>query len=260
MEQGDFTQVAKHYHNRPAYSEFLLEKLIACINDKKERLADLQLVEVGAGTGKLTRMLADFGLKVLAIEPNDAMRKEGMDYTKDTNIHWQKGSGEDTGLPANFADWVIMASSFHWTDPRKSLPEFARILKKTHAHNGHYFTAIWNPRHITEGSIFYEIEEEIKTIVPELKRVSSGKQNTKDWESVLVSTGDFKECFFMECDYDEIMSKERYIGAWRSVNDIQAQAGELRWNKILAMIEDKISGMDTIKIPYKIRAWTAKKA
>ncbi len=32
MKQGDFTEVAKHYHNRPAYSPFLLEKLVACIN------------------------------------------------------------------------------------------------------------------------------------------------------------------------------------------------------------------------------------
>ncbi|WP_434736398.1 hypothetical protein [Campylobacter jejuni] len=36
MKQGDFTEVAKHYHNRPAYSPFLLEKLVVCINDKNK--------------------------------------------------------------------------------------------------------------------------------------------------------------------------------------------------------------------------------
>ncbi len=129
MKQGDFTKVAKHYHNRPAYSEMLLEKLVRCINDDNKATKDLKVVEVGAGTGKLTRMLWDFGMQVLAVEPNDNMREEGIKYTKETNIKWQKGSGEATGVESNFADWVIMASSFHWTDPKKSLPEFARILK-----------------------------------------------------------------------------------------------------------------------------------
>ena len=129
MKQGDFTQVAKHYHNRPAYSPMLLEKLIACINDEQKNLNELQIVEVGAGTGKLTKMLNEFGMQVLAVEPNDEMREEGIAYTKGTNIQWQKGSGEETGVQSGIADWVIMASSFHWTDPNRSLPEFARILK-----------------------------------------------------------------------------------------------------------------------------------
>ena len=48
MKQGDFTEVAKHYHNRPAYSPFLLGKLVACINDKNKNLNDLNIVEVGS--------------------------------------------------------------------------------------------------------------------------------------------------------------------------------------------------------------------
>ncbi|TLD88191.1 class I SAM-dependent methyltransferase [Helicobacter sp. MIT 05-5294] len=265
MRQGDFTQVAKHYHNRPAYSPMLLSKLIACINDTQKPLENLQIVEVGAGTGKLTKMLSEFGMQVIAVEPNDNMREEGITYTKGTNIKWQKGSGEETGVQSGIADWVIMASSFHWTDPAKSLPEFARILKdskasESRAGGGQYFTAIWNPRNILEDSVFYEIEEEIKHIVPELARVSSGTQNVKKWEEILLSTGDFKDYFFMECDYVEVMDKARYLGAWHSVNDIQAQAGEQRWKEILVMIESKIKGLDIIEIPYKIRAWSVRKA
>lgn len=130
MKQGDFTEMAKHYHNRPAYSTFLLSKLIACVNDSHTQMQNLQVVEVGAGTGKLTELLArDFNLSVTAIEPNDAMRAEGQKATQGLPIKWLKGSGESTNLPSNSADWLIMASSFHWTDPSKSLPEFARVLK-----------------------------------------------------------------------------------------------------------------------------------
>ena len=259
MKQGDFTEVAKHYHNRPAYSEMLLEKLIACVNDEKKPIKDLNIVEVGAGTGKLTQVLAGLGCNVLAIEPNDNMRQEGIKATEGMNVKWQKGSGEQTGVDSHYADWVIMASSFHWTDPKKSLPEFARILKNTSGGGGKYFTAIWNPRNIQEDSIFFEIENEIKRFVPGRERVSSGSQNVKKWEEILISTGDFKDCFFMECDYYETMDKERYLGAWHSVNDIQAQAGKARWQEILTMISSKISSLSVIQIPYKIRAWSARK-
>lgn len=83
MKQGDFTEVAKHYHNRPAYSPFLLEKLVACINDKNKNFKDLNIVEVGAGTGKLTKMLGEmFGCQISAVEPNDNMREEGQNLHK----------------------------------------------------------------------------------------------------------------------------------------------------------------------------------
>ena len=130
MNHGDFTELAKHYHNRPAYSPLLLQKLLACINDAHLSLNELKVAEVGAGTGKLTAMLAkDFGLQVSAVEPNDAMRAEGIKATAGLGVQWHKGSGEDTGLPSGSADWLIMASSFHWTNPAKSLPEFARVLR-----------------------------------------------------------------------------------------------------------------------------------
>lgn len=339
MKQGDFSTLAKHYHNRPAYSGYLLEKLIRCVNDKNLPLSKLKVAEVGAGTGKLTQMLAqDFGLQIEAVEPNDAMRDEGIKATKGLSINWHKGSGEQTTLKSASADWLIMASSFHWTDPQKSLPEFARVLKggsprssqdkakhtnhaqiytdgtqiqnnansetlnaQIYTNNGQtqaqsvtksnantqnstqntaqihantqisnhangrgggmgYFSIIYNPRHIVKGSLFDEIELEIKDIIGELTRVSSGSQNVKNWEQILLSTGDFTDCFFMECDYTEVWSKERYLGAWHSVNDIQAQAGAAKWQKILQMIESKIKDLDELVIPYKIRAWTARKA
>ena len=254
MKQGDFTKLAKQYKNRPAYSELLLNNILKIMEYARNK-DNFQIVEVGAGTGKLTKMLLEMGLNVIAVEPNDAMRKEGILFTKEfNNVEWIKGSGEVTNVNSNIADWVIMASSFHWTNPTKSLPEFSRILKK----NG-YFTAIWNPRNINISEFHMKIENNIKNIVPELKRISSGSQSTKQWEYVLVSTGDFKNCIFMETDHLEIMSKDRYMGAWHSVNDIQVQAGAKRWKEIIDMIEIEISNLVKIEVPYKIRSWTVKK-
>ncbi|MDR2097143.1 MAG: class I SAM-dependent methyltransferase [Spirochaetaceae bacterium] len=251
---GDFTNLAKQYGARPAYDTVLLDKILKFMNTAA---GGVILADVGAGTGKLTKTLAEMGVnKIFAVEPNDAMRGEGIEYTKEFPfIKWSCGSGEETGLQDNSVNWITMASSFHWTIPDKSLPEFYRVLKPAG-----FLTILWNTRNVSASPPHTEIESKIKEIVPELKRVSSGNQSyTKNWEEVLVSTGHFRNVKFIETDYTEIMTKPRYMNVWRSVNDIQAQAGPERFEKILRMIEDAIEGMDEIAVPYKMRSWTAQR-
>jgi ubiquinone/menaquinone biosynthesis C-methylase UbiE len=252
MKLGDFTELAHAYINRPAYSQDIIN---AILNYAKLEKDTIRVADIGAGTGKLTKVLLEMGISVDAVEPNEEMRNEGIIYTKDYDVKWSKGSGEETGLESGKYDWVVMASSFHWTDPTKSLPEFNKLLKADGI-----FTAIWNPRNIQASKFHSEIEKKIYEIAPNLNRVSSGNnKHTKKWENIFVSTGDFKNVIFMEMDHNEKMSPDRYLGAWRSVNDIRAQAGIDRWNKIYSMLESSVKGMKEIPVPYKMRAWTAKK-
>jgi ubiquinone/menaquinone biosynthesis C-methylase UbiE len=254
VQLGDFTNLAKQYVNRPAYDTVLLNEIL---NLMEKDVADITLADVGAGTGKLTKVLAEMGVnKIYAVEPNNAMREEGLVYTKEFPfIEWTAGSGEDTGLPSDSVNWLTMASSFHWTDPAKSLPEFYRVLNK----HG-FLTILWNTRNISASPLHTEIEWRIKSIVPELKRVSSGSQaHTKNWDEVLVSTGHFTGVRFIETDYAETMTKSRYMNAWRSVNDIQAQSGPERFEQILNMIEQTIAPLDEVVVPYKMRSWTARR-
>lgn len=253
MKQGDFTELAKNYINRPAYSQQIILAILKYLDFEKSQ--DFRIADIGAGTGKMTKVLLDMGLNVSAVEPNNEMRNEGIIYTKNHNNIWLKGNGEETNLSGNTFNWVIMASSFHWTDPKRSLPEFSRILKK----DG-YFTAIWNPRNIESSPLHVEIEDIIYKKIPSLNRVSSGgKAHTKKWEEIIVSTGHFSDVIFMETDHVERMSIDRYMGAWRSVNDIRSQAGEKLFAEILTEIENKIKNLPVIEVPYKMRAWTAKK-
>lgn len=254
MKLGDFSELARHYINRPAYSMPLLQAILRVAGSDRKK--DLSIVEIGAGSGKLTRMILELGHQVTAVEPNDEMREEGIKYTEDfEHVTWAKGSGEDTGLELGAADWAVMASSFHWTDPQRSLPEFARILT-----DGGYFTAIWNPRDLQSSELHMRIEDRIYDIAPQIKRVSSGSQkNTKEWDKVITSTGHFRDVIFTETNHLENMTIDRYMGAWESTNDIQSQAGAEAWAEILAAIRSEIKHLDTIDVPYKIRAWTARK-
>lgn len=253
MKLGDFTELAKNYKHRPGYSEMLLKYIASYIGAYRE---DFRVADVGAGTGKLTENLTQIGLKGIAVEPNNAMRNEGIkSFNSIDSFNWISGSAECTNIETESVDWVLMGSSFHWTDNEKALKEFNRILKP----HG-FFTVIYNPRDIEKNKLHIDIEENIKKMVPHLKRHSSGhKNNVSDLETTLCGSNDFHNYIFMEAPHIETMTKERYIGAWRSVNDIQVQAGDKLFEEIINMISHKIEHLNTIKVPYKTRAWTIQK-
>lgn len=253
MELGDFTKLAKDYVNRVGYSETVLRVLkgyIESVNGPIEKVAD-----VGAGTGKLTQDLEHIGMHGYAVEPNDAMRAEGIKlFEGRTTFVWSKGLAEVTNLPDQCVDWLLMGSSFHWADAPVALEEFHRVLRP-----GGFFTAIWNPRNLESSEFHMDIERSIQEMVPNLKRVSSGSRaNMQNTENKLLSTPFFNDLFLIEAPHEAVMSPERYMGAWRSVNDIHAQAGDELFEQVLTMIEKKIQGMDQIVVPYLSRAFTVR--
>ena len=73
-----------------------------------------------------------------------------------------------------------------------------------------------------------------------------------------LSGGSFGDMIFMEASYEELMTKERYLNVWRSVNDIQVQAGEEGFQRIMDSIGNILKECDEIAVPYKARAWTAR--
>ena len=251
MQQGDFTALAKSYAKyRSGYSSQVARALFSYVRADRPGFT---AADVGAGTGIWSRIMLEAGLRCICIEPNDAMRTEGIEHTWSFHPEWKNGTGEETTLADLSVNWVTMASSFHWVKPERALPEFCRVLKP-----GGYFTALWNPRNIEGNELHESIEAEIYRIVPGLKRKSSGaKKHVSDMPAVLASTGDFGPPIFMESTEEVVMSKERYLGAWRSVNDIQAQAGPERFEEIIRAIEARIAGLDEISVPYLTRAWTA---
>lgn len=250
---GDFTTLARAYaQSRPGYSERVLEALIRFVSAERPVRA---VADIGAGTGIFSRMLARHGLDVTAVEPNDAMRREGIATSAGVPIHWHSGRAERTGLPDRCFDWVTVASAFHWVELPAGLIEIHRILRP-----GGYLTVLWNPRDIDGHPLHERIEAVIEEIVPDLRRVSSGsRRHAADWESVLVSTGHFSDPILFEAPHEERMSRERYMTAWRSVCDIQEQAGPERFEEILRRIAEIVEAHEEIVVPYRTRAWTVRR-
>ena len=252
LAHGDFSCLAEKYSKfRPGYSKQVLRAMISQIGRPP---SSLKFVDVGAGTGIWTRMVAELEFKnVMAIEPNPEMRRQGEKSNRKLNISWKQGSGEKTGLETSSCDFLTMASSFHWVDYESGVKEFSRVLKK-----GAWFGALWNTRYIEDCPILIEIEKHLKVLLPEIKRVSSGNSEFCDGLlKRLHETDPYDNAIYFEGLHFENMSPERYLGIWDSVNDIRVQMGQKKFEQFISFVKNKVSNLGNIKAFYRTRAWMA---
>lgn len=255
LVSGDFSGLSSAYSkNRPDYSNSVLNGILGLHTIDREKI---RAADIGAGTGIWTRMLHDAGVtNIVAVEPNDDMRNQGEADNNGKFIKWEKGSAEITGLPDSKFDLVTMASSFHWANFDIATKEFHRILSPSGR-----FVAIWNPRLIEVSPLLVQIENHLKELKSDIKRVSSGRSGiTETLTEKLNESEYFNDVVYLEGRHEIEMSKERYIGAWKSVNDLQVQLGEKKFNEFISYIEGVTSTLETITATYLTRAWSARKS
>lgn len=127
-----FSSAAEVYERaRPSYPVEAVDWLVA----RTALGPGKTVVDLGAGTGKLTRLLVPSGARVVAVEPLAEMRAliEGAEAVD--------GTAEEIPLPDGSADVVTVAQAFHWFDHERALPEIARVLTA----DGH-LALFWNMR------------------------------------------------------------------------------------------------------------------
>ena len=151
--EWDYTSLADAYLRRPDYTNAAIDAMLSIAGTKRGD----KFCDVGAGVAHLTLMLAARSLDVVAIEPNDAMRTNGIKRTeKLANVCWHEGTGEETGQASQTFDMVTFGSSFNVCDRQQALKETARILKPRG-----WFACMWNHRQL-EDPIQSQIEDIIK--------------------------------------------------------------------------------------------------
>src|SRR5262249_54140245 len=115
---------------RPLYAVDALEWLRA-------RLPLRRVVDVGAGTGKLSRQLAAVGADVVAVEPDPDMRAVFARVLP--GIELLAGSAEELPLADASVDVATAAQAFHWFDLERALPELHRVIRP-----GGGIAVVWN--------------------------------------------------------------------------------------------------------------------
>lgn len=243
--EWDYTELAEAYLKRPDYSQDAINKMIEVSGIKPGDMA----CDVGAGAAHLTMKLADYGLQIDAVEPNDAMRANGIKRSeKYGKVTWHEGVGEHTGMDSDKYDIVTFGSSFNVCDRQLALKETNRILKK----NG-WFACMWNHRDLEDP-----LQAEIENIFKENIDGYSYGTRREDQTEVINESGLFGEVIHLEGRVEHKILAEDFIEGWKSHGTVQRQSPEkfeLINKEIRNLIESK--GQVYIIVPYTTRIWMA---
>ena len=121
-----FEAAVEHYdRGRPTYPEDAVSYLVRELGIGPGR----DVLELGAGTGKLTELITGTGAHVTAVEPVSAMREALTKRCPGTTT--LDGTAEEIPVADASADAVVAAQSFHWFDGERALPEIHRVLRPT---------------------------------------------------------------------------------------------------------------------------------
>ena len=211
-----FGRTAREYElGRPGWPVELLDQVI----DELGLEPDAEVLDLGAGTGKLTRELVPRFERVVAVEPDDAMRAVLEEVVPAAEA--LAGRGEAIPLADGSVDAVFSAEAFHWFAGEESVAEIARVLRPRGA-----LVILWNI-----PVEFADLGEEAEAVideaferggVPGLPRVLSG-----EWRRP-VEDGPFEELHEAELDRDVLNTRDEWIANLLSVSSIAHQSEEDR--------------------------------
>ncbi|QZY29373.1 class I SAM-dependent methyltransferase [Nocardioides coralli] len=202
------------------------------------------VLELGAGTGKLTRQLVALGHDVHASEPDAEML--GVLRRRLPDIPTSESGAEEIPLPDRSVDVVVAAQAFHWFDHERALPEIARVLRP-----GGALALAWNLR-----------DERIPW-VRKLGRLLANADlhhRVQDATAALVRSELFgfvdehTFTFWQDVNRESIVD----LAASRSyVATLDDDAREAKLAEVLDLYDDYGRGMDGMRLPYTCECFRA---
>jgi ubiquinone/menaquinone biosynthesis C-methylase UbiE len=163
-----FSAAAEVYERaRPGYPD----EAVAWIADRLGIGPGRDVLDLAAGTGKLTRQLVPFGARVVAVEPIDAMRAELERAVP--GVHAMTGTAEAIPLADESVDAVTCAQAFHWFRADKAMNEIRRVVRP-----GGGLALLWNGRDLDDPKHAHVDE----LLAPHRREFPSGEEH---WRAVL---------------------------------------------------------------------------
>lgn len=211
-----FGRAAREYElGRPGWPEELLDRVVRELGLPREA----EVLDLGAGTGKLTRLLVPRFARVVAVEPDAAMRSVLEEVVPEADA--RAGSAEAIPLGDGEVDAVCSAEAFHWFATDAALAEIVRVLRPRGA-----LALFWNlPLE------YDELGAEVDALLdeayerggrPGLPRVLSG-----EWRGPVERAG-FEPLREEAVERDLVRSRDEWIANMLSVSSIAHQPTHAR--------------------------------
>jgi SAM-dependent methyltransferase len=223
---------------RPGYPAEAIEWLYRRLDLRAGRT----VLDVGAGTGKLTRELVGSGATVLAIEPVPAMRAVLEQVVPAAQA--LAGSAEALPVPEASVDAIVVAQAFHWFDVPRALAEFHRALR-----GAGRFALIWNRRRLDQP-----LHQQISAII-EPYRGDSPSHLRGEWREPVASSGLFARVDELEVPCEQVLDAEGLIDRVGSTSFIGALPERER-EDVLARIRALAEGSEVpLRLGYLTEAY-----
>jgi ubiquinone/menaquinone biosynthesis C-methylase UbiE len=197
-----FDSVAELYERtRPGYADEALTWIA-------ERLPLNRVLDLGAGTGKLTRQLVGLGADVVAVEPGDAMRAVLERAVPEAEA--VAGSAESIPLPDESVDAVTVAQAFHWFRPSEALEEIHRVLRP-----GGGCALIWNEWD-DEDPLVHALNEILARLRPQ------GTRFGDEAFAAMASSPLFRNREERHFPHSDILDADALVGLMASISAVSA--------------------------------------
>jgi SAM-dependent methyltransferase len=213
-----FGNTAREYElGRPEWPEELIDRMARELG----LTGEATVLDLGAGTGKLTRALVPRFARVVAVEPDATMRQVLAEVVPDVVL--LPGSAEAIPLEPGSVDAVFLAEAFHWFASDETVAEIARVLRP-----GGGLALLWNVEfenmEPTPGDDAEAVLDEAfaRGGKPGLPRVLSGT-----WREP-IERSPFGPLQQAEVDREVTNDRERWIARMLSVSSIASQSAEER--------------------------------
>jgi ubiquinone/menaquinone biosynthesis C-methylase UbiE len=204
------------------------------------------VVDIGAGTGKLTRLLVPTGATVIAVEPVEAMSDVLHQLLPTVEI--VQGTADRTGLARASADAVTAGQAFHWFASPAELAEIHRVLCPSGG-----LGLIWNQRRRNHPT-WVAVDE----LIDELRR-SEPDQSSQEWRQVLEASNLFSPLQGATFDQAQHLTPEELVDRVISISYVailpQAQKAELAGRLRAVAQKAERSAQGRVTLPYRTAAF-----
>jgi SAM-dependent methyltransferase len=234
VRAASFARAADLYERaRPGYPEDAVRWLAGDV--------PCDVVDLGAGTGKLTATLAALGHRVVAIEPLAEMREQLEARLLGVPCHG--GSAESMPLPNASADVVTVAQAFHWFDHGPALAEIARVLRP-----GGTLAIAWNIR-----------DERVGWVAQLSEIIGAEHMRRPDVEEALAIGARFAPPAHARFHHATPLDREALLDLVRSRSHCIVREPAER-EEILARVgrlHDEAAGPEGLELPYVVECYRA---
>jgi SAM-dependent methyltransferase len=172
-----FTAAGVYERGRPDYPAAAVQRMV----DRLGLRPGKTVLDLAAGTGKLTRLLVPSGANIVAVEPLHEMRAEL--ERRVPRVATMTGTAERIPLADGYVDAVTVASAFHWFREEQALREIHRVLKP-----GGGIALVWNARDERDP-----LQRALSEIVRPL-RGDTPQRTQRNWRAMLAESGLFERC------------------------------------------------------------------